>query len=69
MTILQPPTLKLDATLYKDLPPMPRVKIERRIVWNLLHYLEAAGFHVEAVGGDVSTSVVTPMDAMELLKP
>ena len=45
ITILQPPTLDIDSKLYPDGKIHARGRIERRVVWNCLKYLEAAGHY------------------------
>lgn len=49
-TILQPPMLDIDIRIGK--PVIPRGRIERRVVWNLLAHLERAGWYPEAVQSD-----------------
>ena len=63
--ILQAPALSGDATRDTDLPMHCRV--ERRIVWNLLNKLEAAGFKVVEVVDDEVTRCADKMAAMEAI--
>ncbi len=46
LTLENAPRLKIDETLYgKEGRPSPQGVLERRIVWNLMKYLGASGFH------------------------
>lgn len=64
----QPPALDIDALLWKREPMHARARLERRIVWNLLKHLEAAGWHVSGVwDGEERTTVASPKEAMELV--
>jgi hypothetical protein len=63
-----PPTLDIDKQLFDGRYMPPHCKVERRIVWNLLTGLEAAGFHVLAVNdGDGEDKTATIIEAMELV--
>lgn len=66
-TILQPPALAIDARLYPGGGPPPLGRIERRIVWNLLAHLRAAGFapYTVAGGDEGQTPTLTPEAVME----
>jgi len=46
MKIEQPPQLAIDKILHSDDNLTPGHVLERRIVWNLMRHLEAAGFKV-----------------------
>lgn len=63
-----PPELEINKVLYKTTPMIPRVRLEQRIVWNLLLTLEKTGFipHSMDDGGEL---VKTPskIKAMEEL--
>ena len=64
--ILQPPPLKLDArhkNPFRDI--IPRERIERRVVWNLLRHLADAGWHPEKVDSDEAKRTTTPLEVME----
>lgn len=67
MDILQPPSLKIDALLYTNGQKMlPRCRIERRVVWNLLAHLKAAGFCPTATDdGAERIETETPEEVME----
>lgn len=55
--MLIPPTLEIDRRLNPQ-GIIPRGKVERRVVWNLLHHLAAAGFQPTLIDdGDEETSV------------
>ncbi len=64
-----PPALKINSVLYSKDRPMPvHVRLEQRIVWNLLKVLESKGFVSHYVDdGDEQTKVVSKKSAMELL--
>ena len=63
---LQAPVLPGDADRDRSLPM--HCKVERRIVWNLLTKLSAAGFEVVAVDdGDETTKCADNMAAMEAI--
>lgn len=66
----QPPALDIDAYMAERFGQKnsPRNLLERRVVWNLLKHLEAAGWHVRSVhDGEELTIVSTPKAAMELV--
>lgn len=66
--ILQPPALDHDAKMKKEFghDVHPRGRIERRIVWDLLHHLERSGFTIHSVhDGDDELKVATKEQAME----
>ena len=70
LTILQPPALDHDAMMLRQFQHTVSAngKLERRIVWNLLHVITAAGFELRSVyDGDEVTKVATPKEAMELI--
>lgn len=68
ITIHQPPALDIDALIYSDRPMPVRAKIERRIVWNLLQYLEANDWYVRAIwDGEENVRTESAKDAMELI--
>jgi len=52
--VLTPPLLDIDKVLYKDREglPHPNGVLERRIVWNLIAYLDAKGFGIIRVDED-----------------
>lgn len=63
-----PPPLEIDKVLYKNEPMALHVRVERRIVWNLLLTLEKIGFIPHSVyDGDESTSATSKKAAMELM--
>jgi hypothetical protein len=65
---MNPPRLNIDNLLYGDQPVPARNALERKVVWNLLTYLQTAGFHVQAVNdGENIDKVATPQEAMELV--
>ena len=62
------PALALDKILYKDGKIPPHVVRERRIVWNLIQHLAAAGHQVvEVFDGEEYARTPTPKDAMEVI--
>lgn len=69
ITINNPPELEIDAWLAKYGRTMTADKvIERRIVWNLLKHLDAAGFDVPYVyDGEELESTPTHKSAMEIV--
>lgn len=66
-TILQPPVLDVDEQARRQYgyKIIPRGRIERRVVWNLLAILEQAGFIPYIVREDEDHYVSSPKDAME----
>lgn len=70
-TIHQPPALDIDALMKSrhNVDVRPEGKLERRIVWNLIQHLGAAGFQVEAVndGEEITETINDPKAAMELI--
>ena len=67
--ILQPPALDIDAQLQRVAGPFPaniaaRRSLEQRIVWNVLHQLNAAGWNVHHDADD-STYLEDNKAAME----
>ena|SRR5665213_1689223 len=69
-TVLQPPALDHDAMMLERFKSkvIPRGKIERRVVWNLLSQLNDAGFTAWAVDdGDERTACESIKDVMELV--
>ena len=69
MNCLQnPPALKINKLLYKDRSTPAHVRLEQRIVWNLLLVLEKAGFISHAVNdGEEEIKALSKTTAMELL--
>lgn len=69
MNCLQnPPSLKINKVLYKDSTMPVHVRVEQRIVWNLLLGLEKNGFTPHSVhDGDELTLARSKKAAMELL--
>lgn len=67
VTILQPPALKIDSILHPDGKMLPRCRVERRVVWNLLSHLAAAGFTPRSVESDEEVGTDTPEAMMEEL--
>lgn len=66
--LIVPPALGINKILYKNNPMPAHVKLEQRIVWNLLLVLEKAGFVPHFVDdGDEQTSAHSKIAAMELL--
>jgi len=64
--ILQPPPLKIDDLLFPEGRRMlPRCRLERRLVWNLLADLADAGFHPLSVLSDDDIETTTPIAVME----
>lgn len=62
------PVLELDKVLYTQHPMPPRVRRERRIVWNLMRELAEAGWAVVKVyDGDEYTETPDPKSAMEVI--
>jgi hypothetical protein len=47
-----PPALAIDGVLYSTRHMSTRAKLERRVVWNLIRHLHAAGFRVVSVQDD-----------------
>lgn len=77
-TILQPPKLDIDVRICEirgcDYHVSPNGKLERRIAWNLLNYLNEHGFIVVGIWDGEEENVFTPEDpaannkaAMELI--
>lgn len=66
-TIHQPPELDIDAKMLRDYGNKltPSQVRERRIVWNLLKHLDAAGFKPIAVDQDEWVPVADAKEAME----
>ncbi|MCC6429217.1 MAG: hypothetical protein IT435_20650 [Phycisphaerales bacterium] len=62
-TILQPPELDIDRQLGTHI--IPRGRLERRVVWNLLAILEQAGFTPHIVHEDEDHAVANAKEAME----
>jgi hypothetical protein len=63
-----PPSLDINAVLYRDREMPVHVRLEQRIVWNLLLALEEKGFVPHLVDdGDEQTKVKSKKAAMELL--
>lgn len=64
------PTLKVDTPQIRGsggMPFHPRQRVERRVVWNLLHYLAANGYemtHVVATD-ELPVFCATPLEVME----
>lgn len=65
----EPPPLDIDAILHKERPMLPRARLERRIVWNLINHVIGNGkFDLYYIyDGEQMTRVKTPKEAMELL--
>lgn len=63
-----PPPLDINKALYSDREMPVHVRVEQRIVWNLLLTLEAKGFIPHSVDdGDEKTRVTSKKAAMEVL--
>ena len=64
-TVLQPPALRFD----KGMGMTANQAYERRIVWNLIHQLQAAGFEITGVddGGELTARGNNPLAAMEVI--
>lgn len=63
-----PPPLKINTLLYKDREMPVHIRVEQRIVWNLLLVLEEKGFVPHSVDdGDELTKVKSKKAAMEIL--
>ena len=62
--ILQPPALEIDKVLHPDGRIPPRERVERRLVWNLLAKLAAAGWIPDSVDEE---AVKTPEEVMEMV--
>lgn len=69
MNCLQnPPKLKINDALYTDRDMPVHVRLEQRIVWNLLLVLNKAGWDaVNVDDGEETTNVSTAKSAMELI--
>lgn len=68
--IHQPPALDHDAMMLARFGSKvcPRMKIERRVVWNLFEHLKAAGFGIIGINdGDDITKLTDPKQCMELI--
>lgn len=62
------PALEIDKVLYKNLPMPPRVRRERRVVWNLIKHLHANGWTVcKVYDGDEYTETSTAVSALEVI--
>ena len=66
-TVLQPPSLQIDKVLYASKKIPVHVRLERRVVWNLLAHLEQAGWLPLAVESDERVPTATAVAAMEEL--
>jgi hypothetical protein len=67
-TLKNPPQLKINKVLYKDQPMPVHVRVEQRIVWNLLLVLEAHGFIPHSMDdGDEVIKTPSKIKAMEEL--
>lgn len=65
---IEAPALDIDALLYKDRPMHANAKLERRIVANLLAWMEFKGWNVvEVFDGEEETKVTDAKAAMELI--
>ena len=66
---MTPPDLEIDKVLYSPARPMlPHVRHERRIVWNLIRFLEREGHEVVLVDdGEERTAVKDAKAALELI--
>jgi hypothetical protein len=63
-----PPALKINGVLYKDHSMPVHVRLEQRIVWNLLKVLAGKGFEVVGVhDGEEYTRVASRKAAAELI--
>lgn len=63
-----PPELEINKILYRDSQMPGHVRLEQRIVWNLLKVLETKGFAPHYVDdGDEQTPATSKKAAMELL--
>lgn len=69
MNCLQnPPALKINKVLYSTRPMPVHVRLEQRIVWNLLLVLEKAGFNPHSMDdGDETVPTKSKKAAMEEL--
>lgn len=68
MNIIQPPELDINKVLYSNRSMPPHVRREQRIVANLIHHLEQAGFKVMSVDdGEEDNCVSNMKEAMELI--
>lgn len=73
MQVLNPPVLDIDVRIAKirglDRPDLTAVGVlDRRVVWNLLHHLEAAGYVAFSVdNGDDAEAVNSHKEAMEII--
>ncbi len=62
------PVLDIDKQLHRGETMLPRSRIERRVVANLIAHLEKAGFALATVfDGDEENKVTTMKEAMELV--
>ncbi|ARV77156.1 hypothetical protein SKUL_57 [Pseudomonas phage Skulduggery] len=62
------PALKIDKLLHRGERLDGRSKVERRIAWNLMLWLQHKGFTVVNIDdGEEDTAVNNPLDAMELI--
>ncbi len=64
-TILQPPTLEHDTSMANRFGTVvcPRGRIERRLVWSLLHHLNAAGFSIQSINDGEDDEELAGTDA------
>ena len=65
----QAPSLEIDKQLFKDRPIFPRAALERKVVWNLLKFLQANRFELVSIyDGEEKIKVHNyPLQAMELI--
>lgn len=63
--VLQAPPLKINTVLYANGRIPPRIRLEQRLVWNLLADLADAGFLPEAVLSDDEVETKTAIEVME----
>lgn len=64
----EPPALDIDSKLYPNGKVHARGRLERRVVWNLIHHIEQAGFRIfEINDGEELTHPGDAVAAMETL--
>lgn len=63
--LINPPRLKIDEPIETKGGILPRGRLERRIVWNLLLHLEARGFVPNKVDSDEGVRTPTALAVME----
>ena len=66
--MLTPPQLNCDlACAHYGMEVGPEGHLERRIVWNLMHYLQACDFEIVGVDDDEYLKTSDPLEAMEVI--